>query len=225
MAKEKKNYFGPETDDAIIKFQKSTNSAEREMLCRDFILPAFEKLSSYWYHRLALRKNEESISDGVAYLYEKINMFNPNSEKKTSGFAYFNMVARNYFFQKLRSERKEVLQNQEFVNIWELTSADESLLVDDSLQEGIEKKEFMQLLRDVLPKWRERANKEQERKILDALIVLFENIDNFDIYDSKAVKHHLEEITGMKTKQVSLNLNKIKKKYLKFKVSYQKGDI
>ena len=214
-------YFDEVVDEAIIKFQTATDPKEREKLCRYFILPAFNKLSSYWYHRLSLRKNDETIHDCVAYLYEKIPMF--DESKKTRGFAYFNMIARHWFFQKLKNEKKEVLQD--FDNISEVNASENDALIDDELEKGLESREFILLFKERLPKWRDRAGKEQEKKVLDALIVLFENTDNIDIFKKKAIYWYLRELTGMKSKQIALNLSKIKKKFLKFKESYLKGDV
>lgn len=221
----KKIYFGVETDKSILKYQKSTDRAEREELCRNSILPAFRKLSSYWYHRLAVIKNEETIHDCVAYLFEKINMF--DGEKKTNGFSYFNMVARHWYFQKLRLEKKEISQDSPHltININDPTILFNDKLILDSVEDDMEKKEFVKLLKEMLPKWKERASKDQEKKVLDALIVLFENVDNFDNYKKKAIIFYLREITGLKPKQIVLNLTKIKKKYLRFKENYLKGDV
>lgn len=225
--KKKNNYFGAEVDKAIIQFQKSSDPKEKEKLCGEIIIPAFKKISSYWYNRLPVAKNEESIHDAVAYLYEKMGMFNP--EKKTSGFAYFNMIARNYFFQKLRSEKKEITSDIDIIsNIYEMN--DESLLnndalVEENIEKDLENREFIELLKERLPLWENKAKKEQEKKVLNALITIFKNIDNIDIYKRKGIFFLIGEITNLNQKQIALNLSKIKKKYIKFKKKYQRGEI
>ena len=40
-----------------------------------------------------------------------------------------------------------------------------------------------------------------------------DNIDNIEIFNKKAIYLYLREITGMNTKQVVNNLNKIRNKY------------
>ena len=220
-------YFDEEVDNAIFEFQKSEDRARREVLCRDFILPAFNKLSGYWYNRLPLINNEETIHDCVAYLYEKIDMFEESKGKR--GFAYFNMIARHWYFQKLKSEKRESVYNNLEAMAPE-SSVDSNILLNENLidremDSKYDEIEFMNLLKKRLPKWRDKAKKEQERKVLEALIVLFENIENIDIFKKKAVLFYLREYTGMTSKQIALNLNKIKKRFFKFKEDYLRGDI
>lgn len=220
-------YFDNKVDEAIIKFQLSEDEEEREYLCKEYILPAFKKMASYWYGRLSLRRNEETIHDCVAYLYEKIPMF--DSSKKTRGFAYFNMIARHWFFQKLKYEKREnsidvnLLLNLN--NIEDEDVLNNSHLIDDQMEFNIEKKEFLIIFKETLPKWRERAYKENEIIVIDALIQLFNDVDQLDLFKKKSIFENLREITGLKSKQIASILVKLKKKYRKLREAYLSGEI
>ena len=73
--------------------------------------------------------------------------------------------------------------------------------------------------------WNDLQLKDNERKVLDAINVLFENIDQIEIFNKKAIYLYIREITGLNTKQIVNNLKRIRKKYKDFKDQWVKGSI
>ena len=67
--------------------------------------------------------------------------------------------------------------------------------------------------------------KDNERKVLEAIKILFNSIDEIEIFNKKAIYLYLREITGLNTKQVVNNLNKLRKKYRVFKNKWESGEI
>ena len=61
--------------------------------------------------------------------------------------------------------------------------------------------------------WRGSLKKENERKLLETIIFLMKNAEMVDIYNKKAVYLYLRELTGMNTKQIMVNLKKIRSMY------------
>ena len=59
----------------------------------------------------------------------------------------------------------------------------------------------------------------------DAIKILFESIDQIEIFNKKAIYLYMREITGMNTKQIVNNLNRIRKRYRNFKNEWEKGNI
>lgn len=217
----KEKYFGPEVDQAIIAFKNSNDLKEKQQLVKDKIWPAFEKLATFYFHRLPVRKNEEMIGDCIVHLYEAIPMFNPSSA--STGFSYFNMVARNFVYQRLKHEKREVGVEKDTINICD--AVDNRNLIDDNLEKNLENREFVELFKDQLEKWQAKATKENEKIVINALLVIFNNAANIDIYKKKAIFFYIKEMTGLNAKQVSSTLNKLNKKFKGFKEKYLKGDI
>ena len=60
---------------------------------------------------------------------------------------------------------------------------------------------------------------------LEAVKILLTNSDEIEIFNKKAIYLYLREITGMNTKQVVNNLNKLRAKYRTFKDKWNKGEI
>ena len=67
--------------------------------------------------------------------------------------------------------------------------------------------------------------KENDIKVYKAINILFESKDDIEIFNKKAIYLYLREITGLNTKQVVNNLNKLRKKYKVFKGKWESGEI
>ena len=76
-----------------------------------------------------------------------------------------------------------------------------------------------------MDKWENLKLKETERKVLQAIKILFNSTDDIEIFNKKAIYLYMREITGLNTKQIVNNLNRIRKRYRMFKVEWEKGNI
>jgi hypothetical protein len=80
-------------------------------------------------------------------------------------------------------------------------------------------------LKNEIDNWGKLDLKENERRVLDAIKILFESIDDIEIFNKKAIYLYIREITGLNTKQVVNNLNKMRARYRNFKTSWDEGEI
>ena len=218
-----KLYFGQQVDDAISVFKKEEDLKKKHKVYIEIIMPAFEKLVNYHYYRLPVARNPDIMHDCLVFLYEQIGKFDENRFKR--GFPYFNMIVKNFFIQKLKSEKKQVNTDQLFESISDLQTSKDLNLITDDIEDKFEGKQFIEIVKEKIPEWKEKTTKKQEKIFLDALSSLFENAENIDIYNKKAIFFYLREITGFNSKQIASNLNKIKKKYITFKKKYKRGEI
>ena len=67
--------------------------------------------------------------------------------------------------------------------------------------------------------------KDNERKVYNAVRVILGSIDNIEIFNKKAVYLYLREITGLNTKQVVSQLNKLRRRYREFKHDWDDGKV
>ena len=88
-----------------------------------------------------------------------------------------------------------------------------------------ERHEFWQHLWGEIDKWEKLNLKEKEKKVLDAVKILLESKDQIEIFNKKAIYLYMREITGLNTKQIVNNLNKIRTKYKQFKRDWEDGKI
>ena len=86
-------------------------------------------------------------------------------------------------------------------------------------------REFWELLWKEMESWDVASMKENERKLYEAVKILLSNPDDIEIFNKKAIYLYLREITGLNTKQVVNNLNKMRKKYKVFKDKWNGGEL
>ena len=73
--------------------------------------------------------------------------------------------------------------------------------------------------------WDETQMKENDLKVYKAIVVLFESKEDIEIFNKKAIYLYMREITGLNTKQIVNNLNKIRAKYRQFKKNWDDAKI
>ena len=66
---------------------------------------------------------------------------------------------------------------------------------------------------------------ENEKKVYDAVIIVLNSVEEIEIFNKKAIYLYLREITGLTTKQIVSQLNKMRKKYQVFKKDWDEGKI
>ena len=85
--------------------------------------------------------------------------------------------------------------------------------------------EFWLSLYKEIDTWDGIMLKENERKVLMAVRILMDSADSIEIFNKKAIYLYLREITGLNTKQVVNNLNKLRKYYRTFRKKWESGEI
>jgi hypothetical protein len=73
--------------------------------------------------------------------------------------------------------------------------------------------------------WGTNDMKANEQKVYEAVKILLQSKEEIDIFNKKAIYLYLREITGLNTKQVVSQLNKIRIKYRLFKKDWDDGKI
>ena len=96
---------------------------------------------------------------------------------------------------------------------------------DNPYEEQREQYEFMSLLRSNIQQWEDETNKERDKRVVQAIGILFDSVDSIDIFNKKAIYLYMREITGLNTKQIVSALTKVKIKYRNFKNDWDDGDV
>ena len=88
---------------------------------------------------------------------------------------------------------------------------------DDSYLEKRIEEEFWTSLWDEINSWETDLMNENEKKVYNAVKIILNSKEDIEIFNKKAVYLYLREITGLNTKQIVSQLNKMRKKYRSFK--------
>ena len=102
---------------------------------------------------------------------------------------------------------------------------DEKLIVDHGYYRQRAEKEFWENLWIEIESWDTGNLKPNEEKVLEAIKLLLANPDSIEIFNKKAIYLYIREITGLNTKQIVNNLNKMRAKYRLFKKDWNEGKL
>jgi len=84
---------------------------------------------------------------------------------------------------------------------------------------------MMANLKAEMGSWKVDFQKESEKKVYDAVLVLFDSAEEIEIFNKKAIYLYLRELTGMNTKQIVVQLNKMRSRYRDFRKDWDNGEI
>ena len=219
----KRLYFTQVHEDAIIAYNNTDDPKERTLLYAKYIQPAFNEMVDkivFTYKFTNLPNIEDLREECKIYLTTILNKYNP--DKGSKAFSYFSVITKNWFIHKVK---KNNMQHKREVDIEELTVDHQLQYASVSMkyEEERQQKEFWDLLWGEIETWEKMKLKTNEEKVLKAVKILLEDKDNPDlIFNKKAIYLYIREITGLNTKQVVNNLNKLREKYRNFKNKWDK---
>jgi len=224
--KTKKNhYFTQVTEDAIVEYVKTECSDIRTRLYAEHIQPAFDEMVDkivYTYKFNTLNNVDYLKDDCKIWLTTILGKFDPQKGKKA--FSYFSVVTKNWFTHKAKKQttknRREIHYDSMIREVDALSNTHHAHPWDEA-----EEREFWIFLMKEVEEWRNLKLKENEKRVLEAVIFLMSNIEQIEIFNKKAIYLYMREITGMNTKQIVGTLNKLRARYRIFKSKWDKGEI
>ena len=221
----KNDYFTRVHEKAIIEYAITDDKAVRTNLYIQFIRPAFNEMVDkivYTYKFNNLPNIDYLKDDCKIWLMTILDKYDP--KRKSKAFSYFSVITKNWFIHKVKQNSKKLKRDIQYENL-NAEAIQEHLVTFNYYEEGREKSEFWLHLWKEIDSWENIKLKEGEKKVLDAIKILFESVDQIEIFNKKAIYLYMREITGMNTKQIVNNLNRVRKRYRNFKSEWEKGNI
>jgi hypothetical protein len=217
--KKRNMYFNKNTQASIEDYQNSDSRDEKEAIYKKDIMPAFEQLSESLIYVYGFNSPYESIAsmkgDCVAFLYETIHKWDP--ARGTKAFSYFNVVAKNWLIIRCRNAKKNDQRHVSMSDLSILNSRDKTKIAESKVapspQDILEKAELRDRIMDVIDEIDGRVKKPNEVLCAKAIRTVFENIDNLDFLNKRAIYVYVREISGLTSKQLSVSMSKIRKHY------------
>jgi hypothetical protein len=224
-------YFTQDTEDAILEYLKARSPKKRNKIFNERINYAFHKLAENIIHTFKFYYTEvdtipELQHEVVAFLLEKLHLYNP---EKGKAFSYFGTIAKRYLILYNNANYKK-LKDRAAV---EAVDEDKSILVDlvntseinsDQINETPSYlKQFTKYvdfnLFNLFPK-------PNDARIADAIMELFRKNENIDIFNKKALYIYIKEITEASTPQITKIIKRLKLIYVrKYNEYYEHGHI
>ncbi len=144
--------------------------------------------------------------------------------KGSKAFSYFSVITKNWFIHKVKRQQKRNKREVDFDNISK-NYEEEFLSTSESYVSNRVEEEFWKLFYEELKSWDSSQMKDNDLKVYQAIIILFESKEDIEIFNKKAIYLYLREITGLNTKQIVNSLKKFRKKYYCFKNDWESGAI
>jgi len=157
---------------------------------------------------------DELRQDCKVWLTTILEKYDPNRGSKA--FSYFSVITKNWFIHKVKKNTKRAQREVDY----EDAAAEISEKMVDNGEKYIEERmdrEFWEHLTKEIDSWSKMQMTENEKIVYDAVRTLFNSADQLDILNKKAVYLYLREITGLNTKQIVSQLNKMRRRYWTFK--------
>jgi len=224
--KKKKNYYFTEVHEkAILQYCATTDQKVRTELYITYIGPALNEMVdkiAYTYKFTSLPNIDVLKDDCKIWLTTILDKFDPT--KGSKAFSYFSVITKNWFIHKVK---KTKFRNEREVRYEDVFKDIESVQTTTSHEyiKQRETEEFWKNFFKEVETWDQDLLKENEQRVLKAVKILFESSDDIEIFNKKAIYLYLRELTGLNTKQVVNNLNKLRVKYRVFKKKWDTGKI
>lgn len=216
--KRKKNhYFTKIHEEAIVEYARCPDRQRRTELYVNLIQPAFDQMVDkivYTYRFTTLANINSLKEDCKVWLTTILDKYDPN--KGSKAFSYFSVVTKNWFIHKVK---RNATRNRREVYFEDMVNELEEKCIsqDATYTEVREIDEFWKSFYDEMVSWDVEMLKENERRVFEAVKILFESSEEIEIFNKKAIYLYIREITGLNTKQVVSSLNRIRKRYREFK--------
>jgi len=224
--KTKKNYYFTQVhEDAIIQYATSRCLEIRTQLYVNYIGPAFSEMVDkiiYTYKFTNLPNVDVLKDECKIWLTTILEKYDPNRGSKA--FSYFSVITKNWFIHKVKKNSQQTRREVKYDDIAK-DLEQEHLSTHNPYEKDREDQEFWLYLWKEIDRWEGEKLKPNEDKVLKAVRILLEHSDEIEIFNKKAVYLYLRELTGLNTKQVVNNLNKLRIKYRHFKKNWVNGKI
>ena len=215
----KKLYFGPEVEEAIIRYNNCEDQFERSRIYDQEIRYAFEKLTENLIHTFKFYYTDgQDIKtvqhDVIAFLIEKLPKF---TEGKGKAFSYFSIVAKNYLI---------LHNNKNFKKLVDVTTID--TVSDTLVSNNVVNSEMDRFMNYYIEYWDLNLDnhfpKKQDRQVAAALVELFRKRESLEIFNKKALYIYIREMSNASTQQITKMVKVMREKYVKLYNVYLEHD-
>jgi hypothetical protein len=236
--KDKKNYFTKETEDAIILYNNTSDEKIRNEIYKNHIHYAFFKLTeniihSFKFYYTEMENIEDLQHEVVIFLLSKINKFNPDRGAKA--YSYFGTIAKRYLIinnrknynkqinlisinNNLGVQNKEKIEEKVVINSINSTyiEPESEIDINDPLSSIYTPGDRLSIFTDLWINYcynniEKIFPKSKDAYIAGAILELFSNRENIDIFNKKAIYIYIKEIIDVKAPKITKISNILKK--------------
>jgi len=214
-----KNYFTQDTEDAIVLYNRTTDTAIKSKIYEERIHYAFFKLTqniihTFKFYHTEVENLEHLQHEIIVFLLSKIHLFNPENGAKA--YSYFGTIVKRWL----------ILYNDKIYKSKIKKVSTDELLKDDTHSYTIESSNPNEKLSNFMDSWVEFVSlkiydifpKPYDAQIADSVLELFRKRNQIDVFNKKALYIYIHEmIPDAKTPKITKIANVL---YGNFKHNY-----
>jgi hypothetical protein len=208
-------YFTEETEKSIIQYNEMQDELDKEIIFREKIYPALDKLVENVINRFKFPYIDGSFDDiknqVVSFLVLNLHKF---TSDKGKAFSYFSVVAKNYLILHNNNAYRDQKKTSHFTSYNEddFSYLEERFLIDDDLEsKKIDAKDFIHLM---VQYWEHNLTKifkkQKDLQIADAVVELLRRHNSLESFNKKILYILIREMTDAKTSHITKVINKMK---------------
>jgi hypothetical protein len=199
------NYFTQETEDAIVAYNRTTSSNEKEKIYHRHIHYAFFKLTENIIHTFKFYYTEvDNIEDLqheiITFLLQKIHLFDPS--KGAKAYSYFGTIVKRYLIiQNTKNYKKRVDKapvEELYKDLNHSYELDTPLNQTDAISDFID--QYVEYCSDNIY---ELFPKDKDAQVADAILEVFRRREGIDIFNKKALYIYIREMIDVKTPHIT----------------------
>lgn len=226
MEKPKNNnyYFTQGTEDAIVRYNNTSDPVLRDKIFTREIYYPFYKLveniiHTFKFYYTDVHDIEDLKLEIISILVEeKIHRFDPTNGAKA--FSYFQTIVKRWLINYNNKNYKRLKQVGSFD---EMQDSYETGLDDESTQKITIANLVNQYVDLMYNEIETIFPKEQDQKVADAVLTLFKTRYDLEIFRKKALYIYIREITECETPTLTRVISKLKEEFYKLYNSYQEA--
>jgi hypothetical protein len=211
-------YFTKEHENAILEYISCENNKRKNELYYHTIRPVFSEMINkiVFTYKFTNLPNIEALKDECEIHLITI-LSNFDETKGSKAFSYFSVVTKNWFIARVKKNAIQMKREAKYDEISKKVEV-EYLSTYNDYDENRNKEEFMSGFLTEVHNWEEKFTlKENEKKILEAIKILFRDAEDIEIFNKKAIYLYIREMTNLNTKQILNNLKRFRGEYASYK--------
>ena len=218
--KKSKMYFGTPVQNAIIRYNETSNPVIKNRIYGEHIHAAFEKMAENLIHIFKFYyfdyPFEDVKAEVVSFMVMQIPKYQPD---KGRAFSYFSIVGKNYLILNNNNNYKK-MKSQDKIDVLDFKRDISSESTANEKNEF--DREFVDKMLDYWDKHlMELFKRKKDLNVADSVIYLFKNRHNIENFNKKALYILIRERTGSNTQHITRVINQMKKQYLKMQKMFQ----
>ena len=220
--KKSKMYFGQPVQDAIIRYNETSNPAIKNRIYREHIHAAFMKMAENLIHTFKFYyfdyPLEEVKHEVVAFLVMQMPKYQSD---KGRAFSYFSVVGKNWLILHNNNNYKKMKIHDQ------ITVLDYNRNVSKETNDSDVDDFNIEFVNQMLEYWDNNITnifrRQKDILVADSVLELFRRRRNIENFNKKALYIMIREMTSSNTQHITRVINQMKKYYFNMLEEFQQG--